>query len=331
MKSKIKIKKGFTVIESIVALFLFSIIALTFYSLFSSGTSRILETKRKIGAVSVANERMEIVRSLDFDEIGISGSGYIDGEIPASDQVTVDKMNFYIFSSVYYIDDPYDGVLGEDPDDDRPADYKRVIIKVAWENDENTKKAVTLVSDFSPPGVEESTSGGTLVVKVLDKDSVGISGFDVHVENDDLSIDEDLVTDSNGGISLPGIPSDGNDYEISVSKNNYFPIETLPPYPITDFLPAYAHASVTDGVRNIFSITTDQLADLTLRTRDQFGNSVPNISYNLKGESEKETPLTILRTIRRSPSIILTRILIRAPAGKTNRRYQFWGLCLFLE
>jgi len=278
-----KQKKGFTVIESIVALFLFSVIAVTFYSLFSTGTSRINETKKRIGAVAVASERMEIVRSLNYDEIGISGSGYISGDIPASDEVTVDRLKYYIFSSVYYVDDSYDGVLGEDPDDESPADYKRVVIKVSWENDENSNKAVTLVSDFSPPGVEESTGGGTLIVKVLDKDSTGIPGFDVHIENDGLSIDENLVTDSNGGISLPGIPADGNNYEISVSKNGYFSIATLPSYPTTAFLPAYVHASVTEGVRNIFSITTDQQADLTLRTRDEFGNSVPNIAYNLNG------------------------------------------------
>jgi hypothetical protein len=230
---------------------------------------------------------MEIVRSLDFDQIGISGSGYIDGDIPASDQVTVDKMNFYVFSSVVYVDDPYDGILGEDPDDDRPADYKRVIIKTAWVNDENTSKAVTLVSDFSPPGVEGSTAGGTLVVKVMDKDSAGISDFDVHIVNNDLSIDENMVTDSNGGVSLPGAPTDGNDYEISVSKSNYFPIETLPAYPESTFIPVYAHASVTEGFRNIFSIITDSTSDLTLRTADQFGNPIPNITYNLKGGIRK--------------------------------------------
>ncbi|OGI25741.1 MAG: hypothetical protein A3J76_00120 [Candidatus Moranbacteria bacterium RBG_13_45_13] len=283
----IKNKEGFTIIESIVALFIFSVIVLTFYSLFSAGTGQIIETKKRMGAVLVANERMEIVRSLDFDQIGISGSGYIDGDIPATDQVTVDRKTFYIFSSVAYVDDPYDGIEGEDPDDDSPADYKRVTIKTAWVNDENTKEAVTLVSDFAPPGVEESTNGGTLVVKVMDKDSVGIQEFDVHIENDDLNIDEDLVTDSNGGISLPGAPTDGNDYEISVSKNNYFSIETLPSYPITSFLPVYAHASVTEGVRNIYSIITDLVSNLTLSTVDKFGSPVQNIAYNLKGGIRK--------------------------------------------
>jgi len=274
---------GITIVEVLFILFIFSLIVISIYSLFAKGNKYIVEAKRKTTAVSIANERMEIVRSLNYDQIGISGSGYINGDIPSADQITVGGQTFYIFSLVAYIDDSYDGLEGEDPNDDRPADYKRVTIKVAWENNPNSKKSTTIVSDFAPPGVEENISGGTLVVKVLNKDSQGITDFNVHIINTDLSIDENLVTDSNGGISLPGLPVDGNDYEISISKNDYFSINTLPPYPISSFLPVYAHASVTDGAKNIFSIVTDRVSDLTLSTKDFFGEDIPNVSYNLKG------------------------------------------------
>jgi len=156
-------------------------------------------------------------------------------------------------------------------------------VKVSWENDVNSNKSVTMATDFAPPGVEGNISGGTLIIKVLDKDSQGIPDFNVHVVNHDLSIDEHFVTDSNGGVSLPGIPVDGNDYEILVSKDDYFSISTLPAYPESSFLPVYVHASVTDGARNIFSIITDYVSEINLSTKDPFGNPVPDIAYHLAG------------------------------------------------
>ncbi len=294
---KIKIKKekidcfirkipGFTLIEALLVLFIFSLIVVTFYSLFSVGTKHILESKFRLGATAVANERVEIVRSLEYSQIGTT-DGYISGDIPSSDQVTVDGRNFYIFSSVVYIDDPYDGIEDGTPDDSTPTDYKRVTIKVAWENDINSARSVTFTSDFAPPGVEENMGGGTLVIKVMNNSSEGISGASVQVKNDDLGITENLTTDSNGGVSLPGIPADGNDYEISVSKSSYFSIDTLPPYPTSTFYPVYVHASVTENNKNIYSITTDEVSDVTLKTEDPFGSTVQNIDFNLKGGIKK--------------------------------------------
>lgn len=282
-----KIKTGFTIIEAMIVLFIFSLITVTFYNAFSLGARYIIESKYRLGAVSVANEKMEIIRSLDYSQIGISGSGYISGDIPETEQITVSDKIFYVFTNVVYVDDGYDGKEGETPDDDIPTDYKKVTVKVAWENDEDSSKAVSLVSDFSPPGVESSVGGGTLVVKVLNKDSIGIQGFSVHIANSTMGISENLTTDSNGGVSLPGLPTDGNNYAISISKSGYFGIDTLPPYPTTTFHPTYAHASITEGERNIYSITTDLDSDLEVATETPLGDSVPDIPYNLQGGIKK--------------------------------------------
>lgn len=266
--------------------FIFSLIVVSFYSLFSVGTKYIIESKNRLSAASVANEIMEIIRSMDYAQIGTT-TGYINGDIPSFQEKTVDGKTFFVFSSVVYVDDPYDGTEDGSPDDDRPADYKRVIIKVAWENNIETEKSVDFVSDFAPPGVEENIGGGTLVVKVLNKNSEGIDQASVNVKNSGLGIDESFTTDSNGGVSLPGITADGNDYEITISKSGYFSIATLPPYPTSTFYPVYVHASVTEGNKNIYSITTDQISDLLLKTEDPFGNPVGSVSYNLKGGIRK--------------------------------------------
>jgi type II secretory pathway pseudopilin PulG len=291
---KKKTRVGFTLIEAMFVLFIFSLITITFYSIFSTGSKMIIESKNKLKATSLANEKMEIIKSLDYSQIGIVDSGYISGDIPSFEEKTVSGKTFYVFSSVVYIDNPYDGIEGEDPDDSRPADSKRVTLKVAWENDVNTKKAISFVSDFAPPGVEGSTTGGTLVVKVIDKDSNGISGLNVNIKNSSLNINENLETNSNGGVSLPGIPTDNNDYQISISKSGYFSISTLPPYPAATFNPVYVHASVTEGEKNIYSIITDKVSDLVLKTEDPFGNSVSNIAYNLEGGIRKGDTLEVV-------------------------------------
>jgi len=274
-------------IEAMAVLFIFSLIAVTFYSVFTIGTKHIIESKNKLAAISLATEKMEIVRSLGYGQIGIKDNGYIEGDILETEDLILDGRNFFVFSSVTYVDDSRDGTEDGSPDDYNPADYKRVTIKVAWENDIDTRRAVSLVSDFAPPGVEEIVGGGTLVVKVLNRSSVGISQMTVHIKNSGLGIDENFLTDSGGGISLPGIPADDNDYEISVSKSGYFPIETFPAYPVSNFSPAYVHASVTEGNKNIYSITTDQSSNLSLKTEDCFGNSISNLSFNLKGGMKK--------------------------------------------
>lgn len=286
MKIKEKKTRGFTIIEALVVLFIFALITVTFYSLFSVGTKYIIESKYRLGAVAVANERMEMIRSLNYSEIGTT-EGYINGDIPSFDQVTIDNRTFFIFTNVIYIDDAYDGTEDGTPDDAIPTDYKRVTVKTAWENDVNSSRAISLVSDFAPPGVEGSMGGGTLVIKVINKDSVGIQNFSVNIKNTSLGINENFVTDSNGGISLPGAVADGNNYEISISKTNYFSIITLPPYPTTSYYPVYAHASVTEGSKNIYSITTDEVSNVVLKTEDPLGSVVPNISFNLKGGMRK--------------------------------------------
>ena len=280
-------KSGFTIIEAMTVLFIFSLITVTFYNAFSLGARYILESKYRLGATSVANERMEAIRSLDYDQVGTTSGGYISGDIPASEQISVEGRIFYVFYSVVYIDDSFDGTEGGSPDDTAPTDYKRVRIKVAWENDVNSDKAISFISDFAPPGVESSIGGGTLVIKILDKNSNGISSFDVNLKNTGKGINENYSTDSNGGISLPGIPADGNNYEISALESGYFPINTLPAYPTTSFHPSYVHASVTEGERNIYSITTDLVSNLNIVTETPLGESVSNVAYNLEGGIKK--------------------------------------------
>ncbi len=49
-------KKGFTFIEALAFLFIFSIITLTFYETWSLGTKQIINSKNRLGATALASQ-----------------------------------------------------------------------------------------------------------------------------------------------------------------------------------------------------------------------------------------------------------------------------------
>jgi prepilin-type N-terminal cleavage/methylation domain-containing protein len=70
VRSQRKRISGFTLIEALVVLFVVSLITLTFYETWNLGTKHIANAKYRLGATALANQQMEIIRSLIFDDIG---------------------------------------------------------------------------------------------------------------------------------------------------------------------------------------------------------------------------------------------------------------------
>jgi type II secretory pathway pseudopilin PulG len=291
-KSILLRKPGFTLIEALVLLFIFALITVVFYQTFSIGTRSILEAKNRVGAVELANEKMEILRNLDYDAIGTkkwNGSAYAygipPGDILEDENVSVNTHSYHVHTFVQYVDDPLDGkITGTSPIDSVPNDYKRVRIEVSW-GDEGPDQSVALVSTFSPTGVETGASGGTLSLNVLDNTGAGIGQATVHIANNAVSPAVDLTTqtDSSGNILLPATPAANQSYVISVSKAGYYATTTYPPYPASPFDPVDVHGSVVEAAFNQKTMITDRMAQLTLATKDPFGADLPNIAFRLEG------------------------------------------------
>ena len=291
-------KKGFTIIEALTAVFLVVIITLAFYSTFTGGMNYIIEAKNRLGAVALANEKMEIIRNLDYNNIGTKtpdGQGGYSYGIPAGDilqqeTVAANTKTYYVFTFIQYVDDPTDGTF---PTDTIPNDYKRVSVKVAWVNDIATNEAVTLVSNFVPQGVETSAPGGILSVNVLDSQAKGIPQAEVHLYDSNTHVDVTALTDDSGNITWPGTPADGKNYSISVQKSGYYSIQTYPPYPTSTFKPVNENASVVINTLNTKVLITDQVSSVTIDSKDIFGNSIPNAVFSLSGGFKKgDTPVT---------------------------------------
>lgn len=271
-----------SLIEAMVLVFIFSIITLSFYSVISAGIRYISEAKNKLGAAAIANEKMEIARNLDYDDIGTT-TGIPSGNLLEKEVITKNSRTYYIFTFVQYVDDPFDSTAGGSPKDIIPSDYKRVRIKAAWEDDIDSPKSVSLVSTFPPKGIETSAGGGVLSINILNSKGIGIPQAKVHIKNTFSGIDITALTDDTGNIMLPAAPAGIRRYVIEVSKDGYLLATTMPPYNQTPYDPVDVHASVVKNTVNMKAIVTDKLVSFKLRFRDPFGVMIPNISFDMKG------------------------------------------------
>jgi hypothetical protein len=278
-----RISKGFTLIEGMVMLFLFALITLVFFQTYAYGTALIQQSKYRLGAIALANQKMEIIRSLDYDAIG-TVSGIPAGDLLEDETIQVSNALFQAHTFVQYADDPYDGTLGGGPNDLVPNDYKRVRVEVAWGGETEAEK-VALFSTFAPLGVEQSVGGGILSINILDSQGIGLSGATVRVTNSSVApaVDVTTTTDASGNLFLVGAPASAQGYHVTFSKGGYFGSASYAPYPMTSFVPVDVHASVVNNVVNQATFVMDRSSTLELRTVDPFGNEVPDIDYRIDG------------------------------------------------
>jgi len=261
--SKCKIQKGFTLIEALIGVFLIVIIFVGIVGAFVAGMKILLQSKARATALFLANQRMEEIRNLPYDDVGTVG-GIPQGEIPQTETRTVNGIEFTIKTTIIYIDDPFDGVAPEDP---IPSDYKRAKVKVSWPT--MIGGEVTLISDISPKGIETTEGGGTLLITVLNASGEPVSQAEVRVKNDQVSpsIDATYLTDDYGNLLLPGAPTSTEAYQVWVEKSGYSSERTYSRTEIAN--PLKPHLSVYEGELTEASFAIDLLSTLSIETRAQ--------------------------------------------------------------
>ncbi|MFA9262251.1 MAG: hypothetical protein ACEQSB_02740 [Undibacterium sp.] len=274
---------GFTLVEALIFLFLFAIITLIFFQTFAYGTKLIQQSKFRLGAIALGNQKMEIIRSLDYDTIG-TVSGVPAGDIAQDEDIQVNNSAYHVHTFIRYVDDPYDGRLGSSPNDLVPNDYKYARVEVSWGGATEEEK-IQLFSTFAPPGVEQPAGGGILSVNILDSQGNGVSGATVHITNSAVApaIDVTTTTDASGNLFLVSAPASVQGYHLTFSKGGYFGSATYAPYPTTAFIPVDVHASVVNATINQVSFVMERASTLRLHTVDPFGTDIPNIAYRIDG------------------------------------------------
>ncbi|OGI25184.1 MAG: hypothetical protein A3J76_03235 [Candidatus Moranbacteria bacterium RBG_13_45_13] len=258
---------------------------ISIYGSFSAGLRSLAQSKHRVVATELTNEKMEIIRNMEYEDIGTEG-GIPSGSLPQNETVWKSGQKLNVHTYVDYFDDPLpiDGTEGGDPDDPVPTDYKRVKVEVTWPG-VTAGHGVIVTSRFVPDGAESDVGGGTFRLNVLDGSGSGISGAEADIENNETDplININTQTDSYGSVLLTGMPPGDRNYAISVSKDGYESVTTLLPYPINPFEPTDTHASVIEGQLNTKAIIIDKLADIHVFSRNIYDEAFPGADFNLSG------------------------------------------------
>lgn len=279
-----KDEKGFTLIETIIAIAVFGIIATAVYFSYANILDVFAASYLNLTAVSALDSELETIRNMPYVDVGTEG-GSPSGILPAEKDIIYGGVPFKVASSVRNVDDPFDGVQGGSPDDSAPADYKKVEVEIGCPSCSRFIKTVGVIT-IVPPGLETVTNYGTLIIKALDASGQPISGANVSVTNNSITPPINLIstTDTEGILRLVDIATSSAGYSISVTKSGYSTDRTYPIGGITNPNPIKPDATVLEQEVTEVSFIIDRTSVLNIKTRDEFCSGVPNIDVAQIGQ-----------------------------------------------
>lgn len=225
--------------------------------------SLIGSSKAQAGALSLANKRMEYIRSLAYDSIG-TVSGIPSGTLPQTSSTTLNGIVYTERLLVEYIDDPKDGT-GASDSNGIVSDYKLAKVTYSW-NERGVPKSISLLSNIVPKGIETTAGGGTLTVNVFDSNVLPVSGASVRVYNNTgtTTIDTTRFTNAAGVAMFAGAPARAN-YQITVTKAGFSTDKTYSAS-TTNSNPSPPHVAVLVSQVSTMNFQIDTLSNLTVKT-----------------------------------------------------------------
>jgi len=259
-KSKINSQKGSTLIEVLISIAVVSFLTVTIYMTLTSAISNMSESKQRVSAIAIANEKMEIIRNLDYEEVGVL-NGIISGPMLAFEVVTRNDFDYNVYIDIRYIDDPLDGT---DSDDLINTDYKLVQVTAEWEH-QGKVDSVEFISSFVPNGIETNMGGGSLVLNTMTSGGSPVGNVSVNLKSieDTPAVDYSTNTDNSGSLTLQGVPS--QTYRITLSKDDYESVRTYPNPPDSSFTPFNADFYINESVLNSKNFFIDPASNLNLK------------------------------------------------------------------
>lgn len=255
--------RGVSLIEAIVGI---GLVALIFWGLvgaFLLAINLTINAKAKTGALSIAIDQLEMLRSLSYDDVGTDG-GIPSGTIPQVETVSLNDIEYTRRTFIQFVDNPADGV-GANDDNGITADYKVAKVEITWDVRGKTR-SLALVTNIVPRGIETIAGGGTLIINVINALGIPVEGASVRVVNNDTNPVIDVTTTSNasGQVLFPGAP-EANSYEVTVTKAGYSSAQTYSA-DATNVAPSPAHLSILESTVSEITFAIDFLSEKTVET-----------------------------------------------------------------
>ncbi len=283
MSSKFKVqsskfKKSFTLIDVLIGTFLILIVFLGIFGAFQLGLKVVGQSRNRITATSIANGKVEQVRNLPYESIGVAG-GFPDGVLTPVTAVVFNNIEYKIETRVDFVIDLADGIAP--PDDDCPNDYKRVEVKVSWPG--QLSGQVKLVTDIVPKNLAQECAigGGILSVFVFDAYGIMVSFPLIEVKNPATNQILKTATPGEGRHYFSLAPAT---YKVVVSKPG-FSIDRS--YGIDEVAtPEKPHPMILEGQLTEVSFSIDRLSSMSVEVRGTKGAGYPvihNIIFALTG------------------------------------------------
>lgn len=282
MQQKYNKKKGFTLVELLVGVSVFTVIVVGVYNAYMAVYQVVSISRQKIAAIDLANEQLEIVKNMPYAQVGIDG-GIPDGLLSRVQTLVRDGNTFTATTTIRNYDDPFDGTLGGTPNDLSPADSKIVEIQIGCVLCKNFKP-LSVTSRVAPKALETASTNGALFIRVFDANGNPVPQANVRIENNvaTTSILIEDVTNNDGLLAIVDAPPGINAYEVTVTKSGYSTDRT---YPITVANPNPTRPHLTVLLQQVTtqSFIIDQLSTLSVRSFTDTCAAVPNIPITLQG------------------------------------------------
>ena len=302
---------GFTLVELSISMVLISIVVISFFGLFVTLVNSATSAKRRAVALVVANNQMEYLKSLPYDNLIVIGGAIVGtATIPASAVKKVNNVPYTVKTSINFVDDAFDGcgniygstaqkllycrnsVASTPVTDTNFQDYKIAHVTV---ESSSGKQLASVDTQISARVSETASNTGALVITVLDGTGAPVQGATVTVTNITVTpnVNASDATDSNGISIIYGAPPDSaNDYIISASKSGYSSLSTIaasgslqPTYPNQKIL-AQQSSAVT------LTLYPMNANSLVIETTDVNGSPLGNVKVYAKGGYKKYTATT---------------------------------------
>lgn len=268
--------RGVSLVDAVVGTALVLVIFLGLFAVLRASVTVSALAKAKSGGTAILNERMEYIRSLSYDKVGTEG-GIPPGVIPEEEERHLNDTLYTLRTFVQYVDDPADGLAGED-ENGIITDYKKVTVTATYTVG-GRERTLSFFGTISPKGIETSTGGGTLLISVIDALGAPVSAASVRIQNASTTPVTDVTafTNTAGRVFLPGAAT-STGYRVSVSKTGYSSAGTYTKDEV-NANPNPGHLTVVTEETTSGTFAIDLLSSLLVQTFSPVQNATSTESF----------------------------------------------------